>query len=106
MSSQKRSPVAIASEAVARAEKALADLPLSPDVRELHRRVSAVKTVLFGIARSIPTLRARQREQLGYDAVVLMNEVLEVRRSHRREPIEAIGGLLAGVGSSPLVGKS
>ena len=74
-----RSPIAIAVEAVERAENGLQGLPQSADVRRLHRRVLALKTVLLGVARDVPTLSVEQRESLARDAMTLMIEVLDCR---------------------------
>ena len=89
MNSLKKSPITIVAEAVARAENGLVDLPLSPDVRDLHRRVSAVKTVLFGIVRAIPTLSVKQREGLAATAVALADEVA-ARRMRTSEPVSGV----------------
>jgi len=74
-----RSPIAIAVEAVERAEVGLQGLPQSADVRRLHRRVLALKTLLLGVVRDVPTLSAQQRESLARDAMTLVIEVLDCR---------------------------
>jgi hypothetical protein len=71
-----RSQFDIAVEAVERAEGGLRGLPQSADVRRLHRRVLALKTVLL---RDVPTLSAEQRESLARDAMALVIEVLDCR---------------------------
>jgi hypothetical protein len=89
---RKESPVEIAAEAVRSAEDALIDLSLSAEVVDLQRRVSAVKTVLMGIARVLPRLTPGQRERLAKDAVALADRVWEL---HRREQSETRGSLVA-----------
>jgi hypothetical protein len=74
-----RSQFAIAAEAVERAEGGLQGLPQSADVRRLHRRVLALKTVLLGVVRDVPTLSEEQREGLARDALALVIEVLDCR---------------------------
>jgi hypothetical protein len=74
-----RSQIAIATEAVQRAEDGLQGLPQSADVRRLQRRVLALKTVLLGVVRDVPTLSEEQREILARDAMALVIEVLDCR---------------------------
>jgi hypothetical protein len=71
-----RSHFDIALEALERAEGGLHGLPQSAEVRSLHRRVLALKTVLL---RDVPTLSAEQRESLARDAMGLVIEVLDCR---------------------------
>jgi hypothetical protein len=71
-----RSQFDIAVEAVERAEGGLHGLPQSAEVRSLHRRVLALKTVLL---RDVPTLSEQQREGLARDAMALVIEVLDCR---------------------------
>ncbi len=73
----KRAPIDLAAEAVLVAEEGLADLPTSPRVRELDRRVAALKSVLRGVAREV--LRPQHR-RIASDAVRLAGEVLDCRR--------------------------
>lgn len=77
MNSRKGSPIAIATEALRLAEDGLVDLPMSPHVRELHRRIAALKRVLHGAVRDI--LTREQHRRLAQDAMALANEVLNVR---------------------------
>jgi hypothetical protein len=70
-------PIDLAAEAVLVAEEGLADLPTSPRVRDLHRRVAALKSVLRGVAREV--LRPHHR-RIASDAVRLAGEVLDCHR--------------------------
>ena len=79
-----RSQIDIAAEAVERAEDGLEGLPLSADVRRLQRRVLALKTVLLGVVRDVPTLSDEQRENLARDAMALVIEVLDRRSAATR----------------------
>jgi hypothetical protein len=78
MKSPKRSPIALAVEAVSLAEDGLADLRESPYGSDLHRRVAALKSMLHGVVRDI--LTREQHRRLAEDAVALASEVLECRR--------------------------
>jgi hypothetical protein len=89
---RRESPIEVAAEAVRSAEEGLVELSLSPEVRDLQRRVSAVKTVLMGIVRVLPRLTSAQRERLAKDAVALADRVWEIHTVHgpsAREPSEA-----------------
>jgi hypothetical protein len=77
MSSRKKSPLTFAVEAVSLAEDGLLDLPMSPAVRDLHRRVAALKSVLHGTVCDI--LTRQQHRKLAEDAVALATEVLDCR---------------------------
>ena len=77
MNSWQRSPITVAAEAVSLAEDALAPLPMSAYVRDLHRRVAALKSILHGVARDI--LTAEQRRRLAKDAMALASEVSDCR---------------------------
>jgi hypothetical protein len=69
----------MATEAVKRAEEGLQGLPQSAEVRKLHQRVLALKTVLVGVARDLPILTGEQSERLPREALALVLEVLDCR---------------------------
>jgi hypothetical protein len=77
MKASKSDPVGLAAEAVSLAEDGLAELPMSPCVRDLHRRVAALKSVLRGDARDV--LTREQHRKLANDAMALACEVMDWR---------------------------
>jgi hypothetical protein len=79
MNSRTRGPIAIAVEALSLAEDRLADLPMSPHVRDLHRRVAALESILHGVVRDI--LTGEQHRRVAEDALALVSEVLDCRIS-------------------------
>jgi hypothetical protein len=81
---RKKNPISIAVEALNLAEDSHVALPQSPDMRQLHRRMLAMRSVLHGLARDIPRLSADQREKLVRGAMALAREVSEINRPRGR----------------------
>jgi hypothetical protein len=67
----------IAAEALRLAEDELSELPKSPRVGDLHRRVAALKSVLHGVVREI--LTGEQHQRIASDALALASEVFSYR---------------------------
>jgi hypothetical protein len=73
------SRVSLATSAIAVAERTLAGLPLTADVRALHTRAGALKTAVIGLARRVPRITSVQREKLVNAAVLLACDASEAR---------------------------
>ncbi|HEY2511250.1 MAG TPA: hypothetical protein VGI39_10350 [Polyangiaceae bacterium] len=67
-------------QALGEAEDVLGTLPLTEEVRGLHTRLSALKTVTLGIVRNVPRLTPSQRSHVVVEAIALARTVEEVGR--------------------------
>jgi hypothetical protein len=69
-------PIRLAAAALDGAEEILRGLPLTPEVRELHHRWVALRTVTYGvIIQSVPTLRDEQKTRLVAAVAKLAREI-------------------------------
>jgi hypothetical protein len=73
--SSRKSPLSVAERALMLAEDGLVGLPTSPHMRDLHRRVAALKSILHGVVRDV--LTQEQHRRIAEDAVALASEVLD-----------------------------